>query len=88
MQKQRVFIQSMKPSPYEDSTQAPFGSIKIRWDQKEHMQGTGASTSEVNSISVVPVLQLLFCWCAERFGFTGGLIEELMLFWAEKPKNK
>ena len=36
---------SISPSSYEERAQAAFDSAEVLWDEKKHLQGTGASTS-------------------------------------------
>ena len=36
---------SISPSSYEEIAQAAFDSAEVLWDEKKHLQGTGASTS-------------------------------------------
>ena len=55
LEKSVINLQSIQS--YDERTEASVDSNEFLWDQKKHLQGTGASTSQVNCISLVPLLR-------------------------------
>ena len=68
----------MDSSPYKERLQAQVGSVEFLWNPKQHLKGSGASTSLKSIIFLLYPYggeeRTLFSLYEQRFGSTSGRI--------------
>ena len=64
---QFAVLKNTEPSPFEERTLAPIGSIEFLWAQKKHLQGPGDSTSLKSIVSLL----YLYCGAENSILFVG-----------------